>query len=244
MRNGSPIASTDDEAPRTWADNEETLIVSSSVDDFMERPEDQIIRKESRLARLPPRRAALSPLLFLAVCLWASWQYWHHPAGERLAANGEAVYVGHEYGRLFTAVLVHADLAHFLSNAPLLFIFGWLLRAYFGGIAFPVGAFLCGALANALTVALYPPQVDLVGASGMVYAMCGMWLMGYLRFEDAYSLGLRILRATGFVLIVLVPTQFVPETSYLAHTAGFLCGALYGLLPFLRLRTIDKSENP
>jgi hypothetical protein len=60
----------------------------------------------------------------------------------------------------------------------------------------------------------------------MIYAMAGMWLTLYLKFEQGYSFYMRLVRVTAFVLIVLFPTTFQPTTSYLAHGLGFVFGVM------------------
>jgi rhomboid protease GluP len=136
----------------------------------------------------------------------------------------------HAYWRLFTALAAHADWQHLLANAPLFIIFGWLLRSYFGWWFFPVLPVLAGAGANYLTLQWYEPWQRLLGCSGMVYAMVGMWLVLYIRYETRFSLPMRFFRCMGFSFIILMPTTLHPTTSYLAHAFGFLLGLVCALV--------------
>jgi rhomboid protease GluP len=139
-----------------------------------------------------------------------------------------------EYWRAFTALFAHADIAHFLSNGWLLFLFGWFLRDFAGRWAFPVLSFLIGILTNIITVMTMHPQTYLIGASGMVYGMIGMWLVIYMWHADV-SLGKRILRTLGFAMLMLIPSTFRPEVSYAAHGIGFALGLGFAV-PFCFFR--------
>ena len=68
-----------------------------------------------------------------------------------------------------TAIAVHTDMAHFVSNAILLAFFSYLLFGYFGFWVFPVLGLALAGLTNYLSLLTYPPEVSLVGASGLVY---------------------------------------------------------------------------
>ncbi len=202
-------------------------------------------KPRGRLSQFPPKKSLLVPAAFYALCAFTSYFYWMSPAGEALPVSGLTVFGEHQYYRLLTALFTHADIAHLLANMPLFLIFGWLLRAYFGPWVFPVTAFGVGVLANLLTISVYPPEAQLVGASGMVYGMVAMWLVFYLKYETAYPFHLRLLRVSGFILIILFPTQFQPKTSYWAHTFGFIIGGLAAWLwtCFRVERAIDQESN-
>ena len=94
------------------------------------------------------------------------------------------------------------------------------------------------------TIALNPPAVRLLGASGVVYAMVGMWLTFYLTIETAYSFKMRLVRVVAFILVLLFPTTFEPTTSYLAHTFGFIFGvAAAGIILPSKKREIARLSR-
>ncbi len=78
-----------------------------------------------------------------------------------------------------------------------------------------------------------PPQTQLIGASGMVYAMVAMWLVVYMNFETHYPFRTRLMRAVGFTLVVMIPTTYQKNVSYLAHGMGFGLGILFGVVLIL-----------
>ncbi len=186
-----------------------------------------VIKKEvSHLERAPRIHFAASKALYLylfiiAVCEF-SWQ--HSSWYQAMWASGSGIFADGQYYRLLTAVFLHADLAHLASNGPMLLVFGYLLEAYFSLLAFPLLGLLVGVLANAATIACYDPTTRLVGASGMAYGMAGMWLVYYLTFDRKHRFGERLFRCAGFVAVVLMPSTFHEDTSYLAHLFGFAGG--------------------
>lgn len=185
-----------------------------------------------------PKNQAMTPAIVCFVGFWiASLYEWSPRAVYDLAASGDEVFKKGEYWRLFTALFTHSDMEHLLSNAPLFLIFGWFLYAFFGRLAFPLGAILVGVLSNLWTVYLYEPRTSLVGASGMLYGMIALWLVLYVRFETEYSVSMRIFRSIGVAMLLLFPTTFHQTTSYTAHATGFLLGLVVGagLVPFVRL---------
>ncbi|MFK7828112.1 MAG: rhomboid family intramembrane serine protease [Oligoflexales bacterium] len=184
-----------------------------------------------------PKTKDINPsLLIYFLCILCTG-FAHHsavPAG--FWVSNESIFTKHEYWRLLSALLVHADWGHLLANSPLLLIFSWYLRTYFGLIMFPLVSLFAGGLTNLITVFYYPEAVRLVGASGMVYAMVAMWLTLYTTYETRFSKLARMMRVLGFALVLMAPTTFKPETSYLAHGVGFLVGGALALIsiPFLK----------
>jgi rhomboid protease GluP len=200
---------------------------------------------ETYLSTKPTRSSSNAALASVAATFFASviyWENWHQLA-QWLPASGQTVFHQKQYWRLLTGILVHSDFMHFLSNAIPLALFSSLLYGYFGPIIFPALMLLLGCLTHLLTILSYPPEVTLVGASGVVYCMAGFWLMLYVLIERRFSIGKRIVRSVGFALVVFVPTVFEPTVSYRAHAIGFFLGVLSALLYFQRHHeTIRQAE--
>ncbi len=192
-------------------------------------------------AKWPQRRYLGVTALVGAVIIVVSFLQW----GMRLdlSVSGADVYARGEVWRLVTALLVHGDLAHLGSNMLPFLFFGWMLYAYFGFWIFPALALPMGIASNAVTVALYPPQTHLLGASGMVYAMIALWLTLYLRFDKERTVSRRLVRAVGFALMMLMPTSYEPGVSHLAHASGFVAGVTSGfiVMPFVSVRDPSRT---
>ena len=168
------------------------------------------------------------PLLLIALFALASLAAWKDHAS--LWVSYESVFADHEFWRVVTALAMHADLYHLLANTPMFLFFGFYLGAYFGKGVFPVLAVVVGALANLATIGTYAPQTRLMGASGMVYGMQGMWLVLYLHYDVRYRFPVRLMRVLGVMLILMVPTAYEDNVSYAAHGFGFLFGGFFAWL--------------
>lgn len=190
------------------------------------------------LSRRPSATSAL-PLLFLSLLfLLCTSMLNNNSYSDFLWVSHKTIFDKHEYWRLFTALFTHADFIHLLSNIPLYFFFGLFLYEYFGFLLFPIIPLLIGIIANACTVYFYPDDVRLVGASGMVYGMASLWLILYIYHDTDHTIPRRILRSTGFALIILFPSTYNPTTSYLVHAVGFFTGIIFALtlLPFINVK--------
>lgn len=222
--------------------NEENITADGSgipsEEDFLPSPPKVL----GPLTRLPPGSNALPAVFCFLFFALVSVLFWRSSLSPYLSVSGENIYRDHEYYRLFTALFVHADFGHLLSNAPLFLIFGWFLHGFFGSFVFPCLSFAIGTFANLATVHYYPPETTLIGASGMLYGMVGLWLTLYVRFDVDHSVFMRLFRALAFSLIVLFPTTFQPQVSYLAHAFGFAFGILGGLgiIPFIKVRDVKS----
>ncbi len=171
-------------------------------------------------------------LLTLLVCYWFSYIFWTHSFGEYLAANPQKVFIEDEYWRLFTSTLIHGDFEHFISNTFMLGIMGYFVTYHYGAWVFPLLGFFSGAFINLIVLLTYPPEVSLVGASGVVYWLWGFWLFLYIKIQRHIPLLRRFMKITVVGLFVLLPTEFKSQTSYLAHAIGLLIGVLCGAVYF------------
>ncbi len=179
--------------------------------------------KSTLLSQKPREESFLIALLSVTVLLFVSLLCWRNPSLlDLLAASRHQVVGEQEYWRLLTTTAIHADLTHFLSNAILLALFTFLLYGYFGFWVFPVAVVALGSLTNYLSLLTYSENVQLIGASGLVYLMAAFWLTTYVLVERTHPLKRRVLVAMGIALIVLVPSNLSPGVSYRTHPIG--CG--------------------
>ncbi|MCI0417600.1 rhomboid family intramembrane serine protease [bacterium] len=193
---------------------------------------------ETYLSRPPRKNCGIFSLAVIAVTFLFSLIYWGNSFGLRkwLNVDRDAVFVSHEYWRLLTGILVHADTNHFFSNALGLFLFGYLLNGYFGPTVYPMGVFVLGIVVNLVSIATYPPGTGLVGASGVVYLMAGFWLTLFVSTERRFSILQRLLRSIGFALVMLISSTFDPAISHRTHAIGFFTGIVYGLIYFFKAK--------
>jgi rhomboid protease GluP len=172
--------------------------------------------------------------------------YWFDLLGlaDYLPAIPERVFDQGEYWRLATSIGAHADFRHLLSNGIVFGVLSFLLYGYFGAVVYPLLTWGLGCLITAVSLSTYAPDTRLLGASGVVYFMAGFWLTSYLFIERRLSMGKRLLRATGFGLIVLVPTVWDPSVSYRTHAIGFGAGILFAVVYFFKKKNeLRKAER-
>lgn len=185
-------------------------------------------------------------IVTLFLCLLASWVYWNHSfyLSKKIAASFESVIVNHEYWRLFTTTFVHADLKHLLSNSMMLSILIYFVSSFYGNIVAIVLSFTVAIITNLFVVLIYGGSVNLVGASGVVFYLWGFWMVLYIFLQRHKSLKGRFLRMGAVFLILLIPTEYQPRTSYLAHYIGFGLGVITGgVYYFLNLKKLRAAET-
>ena len=185
--------------------------------------------------------ALLSAMVISAVSLLCWREY--PELFSKLAAIPERVNQHQEYWRLVTAMGVHSDWRHLVSNAAFLTLFSYLLYGYFGFWVYPVSVVILGSLTNYLALLTYPPEIRLLGASGVTYLMAGFWLTIYILIERSRSLRQRLLRSFGFGLIVLIPTTLQQNVSYRTHAIGFGLGAIMALFYFRKKKEAIRAAE-
>jgi rhomboid protease GluP len=200
------------------------------------------------LSRRPHPRArwvTLSSVILLVVSSSAYWDNWGD-LQSALPAIPEAVFRHHEFWRLITGQLIHSDWNHLADNLFPFILLSYLLYGYFGAAIFPLASLVMGMLTFMAALWTYPPEVQLVGASGMIYAMAAFWLALYLFVDRRYWFPRRLLHSAGFALVFLFPSTLQPNVSYRTHAIGFgvglLCGATYYALYRRWLRTFEVTH--
>ncbi len=211
-------------------------------EDEDEKPQRPLLQHHPLAQKPKPQSLFAAAILFTLCCLASLWS-WQVGHDSDLAATQNLVFEQGQYWRLFSTLLVHADIAHLLANSGLFLIFGLFLRNYFGSWAFPGLSLLGGMATGALALLSYPADVRLIGASGMVYFMAALWLMLFLRYADYLSWLHRWMRAIAFTLVVMVPTQFEPQVSYRTHAIGFALGIFFGWLSSPWMKPEDANTR-
>jgi rhomboid protease GluP len=211
----------------------------------MEKSEVRIT--STTLSGKPKEESAPVSILITMVLVFISVLCWQDPElFQLLSASRQQVFAGVEYWRLLTTIAVHADLSHLAVNAGFVVFFGYLLYGYFGFWIYPIAMLILASLTTVLSLLTYPPQVVLIGASGLVYLMMSFWLVMYSFIQRTVPFKKRLLRVIGITLIVFVPTTVHPEVSYRTHAIASGVGIVAAIACFKsgkrRFRSLEVVE--
>jgi len=134
-----------------------------------------------------------------------------------------------QWWRLFTAIWLHADVAHLAANATLGFVLIGLAMGRYGTGAGLLAAYLAGAGGNVAAWLLAADRHRSLGASGMVMGALGLLAMPSVAFwRQKPHAPKYVLSAIGGGVLLFVLLGLAPDTDVLAHFGGFVSGLLLG----------------
>ncbi len=155
----------------------------------------------------------------------------------------DSVAVAHgQWWRLFTAIWLHADLAHLGSNATLGFVLLGLAMGRYGTGAGLLAAYLAGAGGNIAACLVASTQHRSLGASGMVMGALGLLAVQSFQLWRQTPAAAKYI-VSGFFggVMLFVLLGLAPGTDVMAHFGGFVSGLLLGtallLLPGITRKT-------
>jgi rhomboid protease GluP len=169
-------------------------------------------------------------LVFLLLCGSFIYQSDIFQAKDWMSASYNDVFIKREYWRLWTTLFAHADFGHIFGNLFMFVPFAFILTGYFGPIYFPLIGFILGGLTNALVLQTMPPEIELIGVSGVVYWMGATYLMLSFFIDRRESTLKRVIKNLGIALILFFPDTLKVEVSYLSHFIGFILGLVSGAI--------------
>jgi membrane associated rhomboid family serine protease len=207
--------------------------------------------RENQFSWLRPRPARLAPhavdaaLAYCAVLLFFFGAARRHALSVDWAAIGAAqasLIRDGAWWRTFTALSLHADVLHLMSNVASGVIFGLFVARLLGsGLAW-LTMLMAGALGNALIALVQAPEHTAIGASTGIFGAVGI-LTGYMWRSRIvpWRGGLRRWAPLGAGIMLLVFLGFSGErTDIGAHVAGFAVG---GVMGFILAPAADRLEN-
>lgn len=163
-------------------------------------------------------------LFFLGLAYIREWSFFR----ESMAASYQSVFEAQEYWRLWSTLWAHGDEEHLLNNALLFIPLTYLLSSYYGAWFFPFWGLLFGGLINAVVLQTMPPTVHLIGMSGVVYWMAGAWMSLYFLIDRRRGPRFRFTVVVSLLVMILMPQNYMPQVSYMAHFVGYAFGACAG----------------
>ena len=147
-----------------------------------------------------------------------------------LFAQQNALVAAGDWHRIFTPVLVHASVAHILFNMYALYQLGPSVESRVGVPSY-VGLLLAAAgWGGAFAFFMGGPEDVLVGASGAIFGLFGLWLHSAFRLRDT-AFGRSMLSNLGITLALNLALPFlIPGISWQGHLGGLMAGVLLGEL--------------
>ncbi len=142
--------------------------------------------------------------------------------------------------RLITATFIHGNWLHWIINNSIFLLLAFSIEKVIGGMKFLLLFLTCGIAGN-LVASLFLQGQDnlLIGASGAVSGLIGVWLVMFPRKKIDFILPIGLyFQKTSMPLavvivlwlVVQVTLQFQPNPSYdiawLSHIMGFTTGFL------------------
>lgn len=217
--------------------------------DVFGRAREQFARYDRESMNWPPPPIAVPAthaVDFITPLLWAlvvftgfNLQAEHHDWTSKGALDAAAIFEGGEWWRVATALFLHADAGHAISNAlsgllvfsAMVQVFGW-----FRGWMLVAAASLAGNLAVAAIN--YPGPYRSLGASTAIFAGIGLLTGRSLRVVARSNHAPRwrelfVPLASGMVVLALYGTGGV-QIDIGAHVTGFGAGLAAGFLAALR----------
>ena len=143
-----------------------------------------------------------------------------------------------EWARALTALMLHGDVVHLVSNLVAGMGFAFFVARFFGAAAGWLLILLSGILGNALNAWVYYPEAHYsIGASTAVFGALGLltgvglWV-ALSEAKQAWSVPRWFMPVFGgFTLLGLIGVgDGVGLVDVAAHISGFLCGMLLGMV--------------
>lgn len=155
---------------------------------------------------------------------------WSGDLIEQYAAQANWLVGDGEWWRVLTAAFLHGSSTHLLFNMWALYIFGPELERQLGSVAFAVLYLSTAAAGGAAAFFLSDEITLLVGASGAIFGLFGVWLVGSWRVRHTRA-GAALYRQLLVLLGINAVFSFVvPRISWQGHLGGFVAGLAIGYL--------------
>ena len=133
-----------------------------------------------------------------------------------------------QYPRLFTHVLVHADLGHYVGNFMMILAIGPMVEEKYGSGRLCLMTAIT-ALITGLVIVLFFPLTAVVGASGIVFMMILLASFTNIR-QGKLPITVPLVAVLYIGNEILQGLFTVSNISRISHIVGGLCGAIFGVI--------------
>lgn len=141
----------------------------------------------------------------------------------QLFGENEKIFQG-EFYRLFSAMFIHANVVHLVSNVLFLIIFGIRLEELKSASLLIFGFIICGFIGNVASLLWFLLGISMnsVGASGAIFGLLG--IISYL----VQSKTKHERRQSLYLLIIFFLITIGQDTNFVSHLFGLLGGIFVG----------------
>ncbi|MGH8924402.1 MAG: rhomboid family intramembrane serine protease [Acidimicrobiia bacterium] len=161
--------------------------------------------------------------------------------GELVQAN-QLVAIG-QWWRIFTPIFLHASIAHILFNMYALYQLGPAVEARYGRAPFLALYLAAAGVGGAFAYHFGGAGDVLVGASGAVFGLFGLWLHAAYKMRDT-AFGRNLLSSLWISLLLNIALPFlIPGISWQGHLGGLFAGIVTGEV-WSRLRASQRVLVP
>ncbi len=151
-----------------------------------------------------------------------------------LFAQGNQLVWEGQVWRLVTAMFVHGDVIHWLSNMLFLLIYGLRLEELKGSRWVVFIFLLSGFTGNVISLIIMKPEIISLGASGGVFGILGALLVTLRRLYPSQARAMIFLAIIFFILTISV------GTNIFSHFGGLASGSL---LMYLETRLLNLNDQ-
>jgi len=142
-----------------------------------------------------------------------------------------------QYVRLFTHVLVHSNISHYVGNFMMILAIGPMVEEKYGSGRLVLITVITAFVTGLLKVLFFPGTV-LVGASGIVFML--ILMASFTNIRQGRLPVTVLLVAVLYIGNEILLGLFTPDNvSRISHIIGGLCGAVFGVVVHAK-----KLNNP
>ena len=133
-----------------------------------------------------------------------------------------------QYIRLFTHVLVHADLGHYAGNFMMILAIGPMVEEKYGSSRLCLITVITALVTGLVNVIFFPGRA-VIGASGMVFMMILMASFTNIK-QGRLPITVPLVAVLYIGNEVMMGLFTVSNVSRISHIAGGICGACFGII--------------
>ena len=133
-----------------------------------------------------------------------------------------------QYVRLFTHIIVHADLSHFAGNFMMILAIGPMVEEKYGSKTLLILTVITAVVTGLINVIFWPGRA-VVGASGIVFMLILLASFTNIR-QGKIPITVPLVAVLYIGNEILLGLFTTDNISGISHIIGGLCGAVFGLV--------------